>query len=465
MTLIKSISGIRGTIGGKPGDNLTPLDVVKFTAAYAVWMKTKSEHNKIVIGRDARLSGDMVSKLVSATLIAMGMEVVDLGLSTTPTVEVAVVGEKASGGIIITASHNPGQWNALKLLNAKGEFISDEDGKKILSIADEEQYDFLAIDKIGSYKSDNSWVDKHIELILKLPLVNKEKIAVANFKIVVDAVNSSGGIFVPKLLKALGVKNIVELYCEPTGVFPHNPEPLPENLTAISAEVKKHKADLGIVVDPDVDRLAFVCEDGNMFGEEYTLVAVADYILKKKKGNTVSNLSSTKALRDVTEAAGGVYSGAAVGEVNVVTKMKQVNAVIGGEGNGGIIYPELHYGRDALVGIALFLTHLAETKMKVSELRASYPSYFIAKNKIELKKGIDVDAILKTLHEKFIAQPCNIEDGLKIEFGNEWVHMRKSNTEPIIRIYAESKNEQSANDLAKKMIREIEAVSAATMTI
>ncbi len=465
MTLIKSISGIRGTIGGKPGDNLTPLDVVKFTSAYAVWMKTKSGHNKVVIGRDARLSGDMVSKLVSATLIAMGVEVVDLGLSTTPTVEVAVVGEKASGGIIITASHNPGQWNALKLLNAKGEFISDEDGKKILSIADEEQYDFLTIDKIGSYKSDNSWVDKHIELILKLPLVNKEKIANADFKIVVDAVNSSGGIFVPKLLKALGVKNIVELYCEPTGVFPHNPEPLPENLTAISAEVKKHKVDLGIVVDPDVDRLAFVCEDGNMFGEEYTLVAVADYILKKKKGNTVSNLSSTRALRDVTEAAGGVYSGAAVGEVNVVTKMKQVNAVIGGEGNGGIIYPELHYGRDALVGIALFLTHLAETKMKVSELRASYPSYFIAKNKIELKKGIDVDAILKTLHEKFIAQPCNTEDGLKIEFGNEWVHMRKSNTEPIIRIYAESKNEQSANDLAKKMIKEIEAVSAATMTI
>ncbi len=465
MTLIKSISGIRGTIGGKPGDNLTPLDIVKFTSAYAVWMKTKSGHNKVVIGRDARLSGDMVSKLVSATLIAMGVEVVDLGLSTTPTVEVAVVGEKASGGIIITASHNPGQWNALKLLNAKGEFISDEDGKRILSIADEEQYDFLTIDKIGSYKSDNSWVDKHIELILKLPLVNKEKIANADFKIVVDAVNSSGGIFVPKLLKALGVKNIVELYCEPTGVFPHNPEPLPENLTAISAEVKKHKVDLGIVVDPDVDRLAFVCEDGNMFGEEYTLVAVADYILKKKKGNTVSNLSSTRALRDVTEAAGGVYSGAAVGEVNVVTKMKQVNAVIGGEGNGGIIYPELHYGRDALVGIALFLTHLAETKMKVSELRASYPSYFIAKNKIELKKGIDVDAILKTLHEKFIAQPCNTEDGLKIEFGNEWVHMRKSNTEPIIRIYAESKNEQSANDLAKKMIKEIEAVSAATMTI
>ena len=465
MTLIKSISGIRGTIGGKPGDNLTPIDVVKFTSAYAVWTKTKSENNKVVIGRDARLSGDMISKIVSATLIAMGVEVIDLGLSTTPTVEVAVVGENASGGIIITASHNPGQWNALKLLNHKGEFISDEDGKKILAIADEEQNDYSTIEKIGSYKTDDSWMDKHIDLILKLPLVNKEKIVNANFKIVVDAVNSSGGIFVPELLKALGVKNIVEQYCEPTGIFPHNPEPLPENLKVISDEVKKQKADLGIVVDPDVDRLAFVCEDGSMFGEEYTLVAVADYILKNKRGNTVSNLSSTRALRDVTEKAGGVYSGAAVGEVNVVTKMKQVNAVIGGEGNGGIIFPELHYGRDALVGIALFLTHLAETKMKASELRASYPSYFIAKNKIELKKGIDVDAILKSVHEKYISQPCNTEDGLKIEFGNEWVHMRKSNTEPIIRIYAESRNEQSANELAKKMIAEIEAVSAATMTI
>ncbi len=465
MTLIKSISGIRGTIGGKPGDNLTPIDVVKFTSAYAVWTKTKSENNKVVIGRDARLSGDMISKIVSATLIAMGVEVIDLGLSTTPTVEVAVVGENASGGIIITASHNPGQWNALKLLNHKGEFISDEDGKKILAIADEEQNDYSTIEKIGSYKTDDSWMDKHIDLILKLPLVNKEKIVNANFKIVVDAVNSSGGIFVPELLKALGVKNIVEQYCEPTGIFPHNPEPLPENLKVISDEVKKQKADLGIVVDPDVDRLAFVCEDGSMFGEEYTLVAVADYILKNKRGNTVSNLSSTRALRDVTEKAGGVYSGAAVGEVNVVTKMKQVNAVIGGEGNGGIIFPELHYGRDALVGIALFLTHLAETKMKASELRASYPSYFIAKNKIELKKEIDVDAILKSVHEKYISQPCNTEDGLKIEFGNEWVHMRKSNTEPIIRIYAESRNEQSANELAKKMIAEIEAVSAATMTI
>ncbi len=460
MTLIKSISGIRGTIGGKTGENLTPLDVVKFTSAYAVWMKTKNPNNKVVIGRDARHSGDMISRLVSATLIAMGVEVIDLGLSTTPTVEVAVTGENASGGIVITASHNPDQWNALKLLNHKGEFVSDEDGKKILAIADEEQYDFSTIKEIGLYKTDDTWVDRHIDLILKLSLVSKEKIANANFKIVVDGVNSSGGIVVPKLLKALGVKNIVELYCDPTGVFPHNPEPLPENLNAISTEVKKHMADLGIVVDPDVDRLAFVCENGNMFGEEYTLVAVADYVLKKKKGNTVSNLSSTRALRDVTEMAGGVYSGAAVGEVNVVTKMKQVNAVIGGEGNGGIIYPELHYGRDALVGIALFLTHLAEVRIKSSELRASYPSYFIAKNKIELKIGINVEAILKGLHEKYIAQPCNTEDGLKIEFSNEWVHMRKSNTEPIIRIYAESNNEQSANELAKKMIAEIESISA-----
>ncbi len=461
MTLIKSISGIRGTIGGKPGENFTPTDIVKFTSAYALWMKSKSKNHKVIIGRDARISGDMVSKLVSATLIAMGIDVIDLELSTTPTVEMAVTGENAGGGIIITASHNPAQWNALKLLNHRGEFISDEDGKNILTIAEEEQFEFSTIEKTGSYKINNSWIDKHIELILKLPFVNKEIIDNANFKIVVDAVNSSGGIAVPKLLQALGVKNIVELYCEPTGIFPHNPEPLPENLLAIADEVKKQKADLGIVVDPDVDRLAFVCEDGNMFGEEYTLVAVADYIMKKKKGNTVSNLSSTSALREITEKAGGIYSGAAVGEVNVVTKMKQVNAVIGGEGNGGIIYPELHYGRDALVGIALFLTHLAETKMKVSELRASYPSFFIAKNKIELRKGINVDSILKAIHEKYISLPCNSEDGLKIEFGNEWVHMRKSNTEPIIRIYAESKSEQSANDLAQKIIKEIESISSA----
>ena len=399
MTLIKSISGIRGTIGGKPGENFTPTDIVKFTSAYALWMKSKSKNHKVIIGRDARISGDMVSKLVSATLIAMGIDVIDLELSTTPTVEMAVTGENAGGGIIITASHNPAQWNALKLLNHRGEFISDEYGKNILTIAEEEKFEFSTIEKTGSYKINNSWIDKHIELILKLPFVNKEIIDNANFKIVVDAVNSSGGIAVPKLLQALGVKNIVELYCEPTGIFPHNPEPLPENLLAIADEVKKQKADLGIVVDPDVDRLAFVCEDGNMFGEEYTLVAVADYIMKKKKGNTVSNLSSTSALREITEKAGGIYSGAAVGEVNVVTKMKQVNAVIGGEGNGGLIYPELHYGRDALVGIALFLTHLAETKMKVSELRASYPSFFIAKNKIELRKGINVDSILKAIHD------------------------------------------------------------------
>lgn len=460
MTLIKSISGIRGTIGGEPGDNLTPIDIVKFTSAYAVWMKTKSENNRVVIGRDARLSGSMVSKIVSATLIAMGVDVIDLGLSTTPTVEVAVVGENASGGIIITASHNPGHWNALKLLNDKGEFISDEDGKKILMIADEEQFNFLTIDLLGSYKTDESWIDKHIELILKLPLVDKEKIANANFKIVVDAVNSSGGIVVPKLLNVLGVKNIVTVNCEPTGIFAHNPEPLPENLKEISDEVKKCGADLGIVVDPDVDRLAFICEDGSMFGEEYTLVAVADYILKKKKGNTVSNFSSTRALRDVTETTGGKYFGSSVGEVNVVTKMKQVNAVIGGEGNGGIIYPDLHYGRDALVGVAMFLTHLAEIKMKVSELRASYPPYYIAKNKIELTQGIDVDEILKIMYKKYKSYTCNIEDGLKIEFEKEWVHMRKSNTEPIIRIYAESKTEQSAIDLAKKIIEEIKNINS-----
>ncbi len=459
MTLIKSISGIRGTIGGKPGDNLTPIEVVKFTAAYAVWMRNNNRINKVIIGRDARKSGAMVSQLVGGTLIGMGMEVIDLGLSTTPTVEVAVTGENAGGGIIITASHNPGQWNALKLLNHNGEFISDADGKNILSIAELEQYDFPTIENIGSYKTDDSWIQKHIDLILKLSMVKKEKIAATNFKIVVDAVNSTGGIAVPQLLRALGVTQVVEIFCTPDGNFPHNPEPLPENLTAISAEVKKQKADLGIVVDPDVDRLAFVCDDGSMFGEEYTLVAIADYILKNKKGNSVSNLSSTRALRDVTEKAGGTYSGAAVGEVNVVNKMKEVNAVIGGEGNGGVIYPELHYGRDALVGIALFLSHLAEVKMNSTALRTSYPNYFIAKNKIELKKGIDVDAILKNIHQKFIAQPCNTQDGLKIEFGNEWVHMRKSNTEPIIRIYAESQNEKQANELAMKMIGEIESIS------
>ncbi|HAP01693.1 MAG TPA: phosphoglucosamine mutase, partial [Bacteroidetes bacterium] len=362
MTLIKSISGIRGTIGGKPGDNLTPLDVVKFASAYAVWVRQNSTVNRIVIGRDARMSGQMVSALVASTLMGMGMDVLDLGLSTTPTVEVAVAGEKAAGGIVITASHNPAQWNALKLLNSKGEFISDEDGKKILAIADAEQFEFSPVEKVGKYAEDKTWMAKHIEMILKLPLVRKDAIAKANFKVMVDAVNSTGGIAVPKLLRALGVNEITEMYCTPDGKFPHNPEPLAENLTAISAEVKKQNAHLGIVVDPDVDRLAFVCEDGSMFGEEYTLVAVADYVLKNKNGNSVSNLSSTRALRDVTEKHGGIYCGAAVGEVNVVRKMKDTNAVIGGEGNGGVIYPELHYGRDALVGIALFLSHLAESK-------------------------------------------------------------------------------------------------------
>ena len=457
MTLIKSISGIRGTIGGKPGDNLTPLDVVKFASAYAVWVRQNSTVNRIVIGRDARMSGQMVSALVASTLMGMGMDVLDLGLSTTPTVEVAVAGEKAAGGIVITASHNPAQWNALKLLNSKGEFISDEDGKKILAIADAEQFEFSPVEKVGKYAEDKTWMAKHIEMILKLPLVRKDAIAKANFKVMVDAVNSTGGIAVPKLLRALGVNEITEMYCTPDGKFPHNPEPLAENLTAISAEVKKQNAHLGIVVDPDVDRLAFVCEDGSMFGEEYTLVTVADSVLKNKNGNSVSNLSSTRALRDVTEKHGGIYCGAAVGEVNVVRKMKDTNAVIGGEGNGGVIYPELHYGRDALVGIALFLSHLAESKKSVSQLRKSYPDYFIAKNKIELTAGINVDAILKKLHEKYSAQPCNTEDGLKIEFANNWVHLRKSNTEPIIRIYAESKSQTEAEELAKKFIGEIES--------
>ena len=473
MSLIKSISGIRGTIGGMAGENLTPIDVVKFTSAYAEWMKSGNKKNKVVIGRDARVSGDMVSRLVSGTLISLGMEVIDLELSTTPTVEVAVVGENAGGGIIITASHNPGNWNALKLLNERGEFISDADGKKILEIADGGTTDYSPVESIGTYRKDNSWMDKHISQILTLELVKPEKIASAKFRIAVDAVNSSGGIAVPRLLRALGVTDIVELYCTPTGIFPHNPEPLPENLKAISTEVKKQNADLGIVIDPDVDRLAFVCEDGTMFGEEYTLVAVADYVLKNCSSitnrakqdntnndrNTVSNLSSTRALRDVTEKHGGNYSGAAVGEVNVVSKMKETNAVIGGEGNGGIIFSELHYGRDALVGIALFLSHLAEMKMKVSELRKTYPDYFIAKEKIELQKGIDVDAILSALQKKYSTQPCNTTDGLKIEFGNEWVHMRKSNTEPIIRIYAESKNETEAKSLAAKMISEIKSLA------
>jgi phosphomannomutase len=458
MTLIKSISGIRGTIGGKAGDGLTPGDVVKFTAAFGTWLKAKNDNKKIVIGRDARISGEMVNHLVIGTLMGLGFEVVDLGLSTTPTVEIAVPDENAAGGIILTASHNPKQWNALKLLNDKGEFISAEDGAEVLAIADEDRIEYNVVEEIGSYRKDDTYIDKHIEKILALPLVDVKAIKAKNFKIVVDAVNSTGGIVVPKLLKALGVKEVIEIFCTPDGKFPHNPEPLPEHLSAICGEVKFHKADLGVVVDPDVDRLALVSEDGTPFGEEYTLVAVADYVLQNTKGNTVSNLSSSRALRDVTEKYKGQYFASAVGEVNVVKLMKEENAIIGGEGNGGIIFPELHYGRDALVGIALFLSHLAKTDKMVSILRQTYPDYHISKNKIQLTDDIDLDMVLKKVREKYKAQPVNMIDGLKIEFDNEWVHLRKSNTEPIIRIYSESQSESTANTLAQKIMHDIKEI-------
>jgi phosphomannomutase len=454
LTLIKSISGIRGTIGGAVGEGLTPLDIVKFTAAYGTWAVNKSGIKKIVLGRDARISGNMVNSLVIGTLQGLGIDVVDLGLSTTPTVEIAVPDEKAAGGIILTASHNPKQWNALKLLNANGEFISDAEGKEVLEIAENSDFKFADVNDLGKVDDSNNYLQKHIDKILALPLVDVAAIAKADFKIVIDCVNSTGGIFVPALLKALGVKTIHELYCVPNGNFPHNPEPLPENLIALSKEVVSKRADLGIAVDPDVDRLCFICEDGNVFGEEYTLVAVADYVLKHTKGNTVSNLSSTRALRDVTENAGGEYHAAAVGEVNVVNKMKEVNAVIGGEGNGGVIYPELHYGRDALVGIALFLTHLAKYGKSVSNLRSTYPGYFISKNKITLTPEMDIDALLLKVEEKYSKQPHTTIDGLKIEFDKEWVHLRKSNTEPIIRIYSEGNSETVANNLANKIIAE-----------
>ena len=456
MTLIKSISGIRGTIGGKPGEALTPVDCVKFAAAFGTWVKSR-QGKKIVIGRDARLSGEMVSSLVCSTLQGLGLDVIDLGHSTTPTVEIAVPLEKAGGGIIFTASHNPIQWNALKLLNEKGEFISAKDGALVLQIAEEESFDFAPVEKLGSYQRKKHYIKKHIELVVKNKLVNVKAIQKAKFKIAVDAVNSTGGISVPELLKALGVKKIKKLYCEPTGKFPHNPEPLPENIKAICREVKKEKCDLGIIVDPDVDRLALVSEDGKPFGEEYTLVAVADYVLSKRKGNTVSNLSSTRALRDVTEKANGIYTAASVGEVNVVTAMKETKAVIGGEGNGGIIFPDLHYGRDALMGIALFLTHLAKSKLTASELRKTYPNYFISKNKIELTPQINVDEVLEKIKAKYAHEKINTADGVKIDFEKEkeWVHLRKSNTEPIIRIYAESQNEKKADALAKKIIGDI----------
>ena len=462
MTLIKSISGIRGTIGGKSGDALTPLDVVKFAAAYGAWLKAKNpESLRIVIGRDARVSGKMVSDLVTATLVGMGFHIIDLGLSTTPTVEVAVPIENAAGGIILTASHNPIQWNALKLLNEKGEFISGEDGEELLKLVESEDYEFADVKQLGSYTHDDTYLQKHIDMILALPLVDKEAIANAEFSIVLDPVNSSGAIAVPMLLEALGVKNIKVIYGEPTGVFGHNPEPLPENLRDICSELRKGDFDLGIVVDPDVDRLALICEDGEPFGEEYTLVAVADYILSNtpQKGlTTVSNLSSTLALKDVTEKHGGEYSAAAVGEVNVVKKMKEVNAIIGGEGNGGIIYPALHYGRDALVGIALFLSHLAKFGKPAGFLRKKYPNYFIAKKKIELNAEINVDEVLKGIQTKYEKYPLNTEDGVKILFDKEWVHLRKSNTEPIIRIYAESEFETKAGNLADKIIMDIKEV-------
>jgi phosphomannomutase len=460
MTLIKSISGIRGTIGGKPGDALTPIDAVQFAAAYGSWLKLRFPNRKlkVVVGRDARISGEMISQLVTNTLIGLGIDVVQLGLSTTPTVEMAVPYHEANGGIILTASHNPKQWNALKLLNEKGEFISGAEGEHLLAIATSGDFDFAEVDDLGQLTIDTTAIDRHIDAILALEDVNISAITSANFSVVVDAVNSTGGIAVPALLRKLGVTNITELYCEPTGHFPHNPEPLPEHLTELSQKITEVKAELGITVDPDVDRLALVNEDGSMFGEEYTLVAVSEYILSRRKGATVSNLSSTRALRDVTEENGCEYHASAVGEVNVVEKMKAVNAVIGGEGNGGIIYPDLHYGRDSLVGIALFLTHLAQKKVSMTALRASYPNYEMAKKKIELTPGIDVDSILLTMAKRYENEEVDTTDGVKIYIGKEWVHLRKSNTEPIIRVYTESKDAQAASDLADKIITEIKSL-------
>lgn len=460
MSLIKSISGIRGTIGGAQGNNLTPLDIVKFTSGYARLLQLKNPGKKlhVCVGRDARISGDMVNRLVTATLSGMGINVTDLGLSTTPTVEIAVPELHADGGIILTASHNPKQWNALKLLNATGEFLNKEEGEKVLEFA-EIEIDYAPVDELGSFAQDDSWIQKHIEKVINLPLVDVKAISKAGFKIAVDAVNSTGGIAIPALLKALGVAEVHELYCTPDGHFPHNPEPLPENLGDISALIKKENLDAGFVVDPDVDRLAIVSENGEMFGEEYTLVAVADYVLQHTGGNTVSNLSSTRALRDVTQNSGFKYTAAAVGEVNVVAAMKETSAVIGGEGNGGVIYPEIHYGRDALVGIALFLTHLAKSGMKCSELRASYPAYFISKNKIDLPEGTNVDGILTQMAEKYASEQINTIDGVKIDFAGTWVHMRKSNTEPIIRIYAEAKSQHEADALAVTIINDIKMLS------
>ena len=463
MTLIKSISGIRGTIGGQVGENLTPIDAVKFAAAYGTFIINRNpsaKQLKIIVGRDARISGKMITSLVANTLVGLGIDVIDLGLSTTPTVEIAVPLENADGGIILTASHNPKQWNALKLLNEKGEFLNGEEGEQILALAENEDLNFAAVDDLGSYTKNKTYVQKHIDEVLNLELVDVAAIKKANFKVVVDGVNSTGGIFIPALLDQLGVE-CIELYCEPNGEFPHNPEPLKEHLTDISELVVKEKADIGIVVDPDVDRLALVSEDGSMFGEEYTLVACADYVLGRLGGgNTVSNLSSSRALRDVTEKHGGTYTASAVGEVNVVIAMKATNTVIGGEGNGGIIYPASHYGRDSLVGVALFLSHLAREKVSCKTLRDSYPSYFMSKNKIQLTPQIDVDNILETMASIYKEEGVNTIDGVKIDFAEEWVHLRKSNTEPIIRIYTESKSQEKADRLAKRFIKEIENVIA-----
>lgn len=460
MTLIKSISGIRGTIGGNVGDNLTPIDAVKFASAYGTWLKQQrnKENYRVVVGRDARISGEMIQNLVMNTLVGLGIHVIDLGLSTTPTVEVAVPMEHADGGIILTASHNPKQWNALKLLDHKGEFLNGAEGQKILDIAEGANINFAEVDDLGEITKNDAYFDLHIEEILNLDLVDAEAIKKAGFKVVVDGVNSTGGLAIPMLLDELGVQT-VKLYCEPTGHFPHNPEPLKEHLGDICKLVVEENADFGIVVDPDVDRLAFIDETGEMFGEEYTLVAVADYILGKQVGNTVSNMSSSRALRDITEKHGGSYQASAVGEVNVVQLMKDTKAVIGGEGNGGIIYPELHYGRDSLVGVALFLTYLAEKQMKVSELRATYPSYFMSKNKIQLTPDLDVDGILKAVEEHYKDEQVTTIDGVKIDFAENWVHLRKSNTEPIIRVYTEAKSQQEADDLAQGMMQVVESIA------
>ena len=456
MALIKSISGIRGTIGGTTGLNLTPLDVVKFTAAYGSWLLEKNNKNrKVVVGRDGRISGLMMQNLVVSTLTGLGIDVVDIGLSTTPTVELAVVWEKAAGGIIITASHNPKEWNALKLLNSDGEFINAKDGSIVLEKAGKEDFTFTTVDKLGGYTTSDSYLQKHIDTVVNYPMVNTDNIRKKNYKAVVDVINSTGALCIPPLLKALGVEEVIVLNAEVNGKFAHNPEPVPENLSELSAAVRKHKADFGIAVDPDVDRLCFVCEDGSMFGEEYTLVAVADYVLSKKVGNSVSNMSSTKALKEITQKHGGQYFPSAVGEVNVVSKMKEVNAVIGGEGNGGIIVPDLHYGRDALIGIGLFLSALAEHKNGIRSFRAKYPDYFISKNKIELENSIDVNSVFEKIKKKYKNQPVNTEDGLKIEFDTDWVHLRTSNTESIIRIYAESNFETTANNIALRLMHDI----------